>query len=90
MGKEIYRDGEKIGWIEEEHIYARDGKKLGYFEEDKYIYTEDGRKVAYVEDDKLHSEEGEQKVALEVISEQITGGVMPIIARAAIYELLGN
>lgn len=88
-GNDIWRSGEKIGWIEGNRIRARDGKKLGYFE-GNFIYGEDGWKVAYVEGDHLFSDGGNVKVPLEKISEEIEGGMLPETGKCAIYVLLGD
>ena len=91
MGKEIWRGGEKIGWVEDHHIRAHDAKKLGYFE-GNFVYNEDGHKLAYIEGDHLISYGGEHesKIALEKVSEGIEGGVLPEIGKCAIYVLLGD
>jgi hypothetical protein len=86
-GNDIWRDGTKIGWIEGNHIHAHDGNKLGYFE-DNHIYNASANKIAYIEGDYLHSADGSKKIALEKISEQITGGIIPDVAKCAIYSLL--
>ena len=31
IGNDIWRGGEKIGWIEGDYVRDRDGKKLGLF-----------------------------------------------------------
>ena len=90
MGNEIWRADKKIGWVEGNHIFAYDAKKLGYFE-GNYIYDVTGKKIAYIEEDFLVSVgERESKTRLENISEAITGGVLPEIAKCAVYVLLGS
>ncbi len=89
VGNDIYRAGQKIGWVEGNHIKARDGKKLGYFES-KFVYDSSGKKIAYIEEDYLVSEGGNAKIHLEKISEEIVGGVIPEIGKCAIYVLLGD
>jgi len=91
QGNDIYRGPDKIGWLQENHIFDRTGKKIGYFEQN-YVYDADARKLAYVEEDFLMPYGGaaSAKVRLEQIAEDVTGGVVPEIARAAIYILLGS
>jgi hypothetical protein len=91
IGNDIWRGDKKIGWIEENRIRDHDGKKLGYFE-DKFVYSEDGHKVAYIEEDFLMPYGGStsSKILLEAVAEDVTGGTIPEIARAAIYILLGS
>ncbi|MBU6500921.1 MAG: hypothetical protein KGJ89_02245 [Patescibacteria group bacterium] len=88
-GNDIFRAGEKIGWVEGSHVYAHDGKKLGYFS-GNYIYGYDGRKIAYIEGDHLFSGGSGVKVPLEKISELIEGGILPEAGKCAIYVLLGD
>ncbi|HUZ92879.1 MAG TPA: hypothetical protein VNG29_02675 [Candidatus Paceibacterota bacterium] len=88
IGRDIWRGGEKVGWVEENHIYAHDGKKLGYFE-GNYVYdANSGQKIAYIEGDYLISEGGNQKIPLDKVSEEIVGGVLPEIGKCAVYVLL--
>ena len=91
IDKSIYRGGEKIGWIENDHIFNHSGEKLGYFEGHS-IYDHSGHKIAYIENDFLVPQGGSStsKVRLEDVAGDVTGGVIPEIARAAIYILLGS
>ncbi|MBU6141533.1 hypothetical protein KGO95_00250 [Patescibacteria group bacterium] len=89
-GNDIWRDGQRIGWIENNYIRARDGKRLGYYS-GKYIYAENGSKLAFIEGDYLCSEtDPAKKVRLETINETITGGIFPEICKCTVYILLGN
>ena len=91
IGNDIWRADKKIGWMEENHVFNYEGKRVGYYE-DKYVYNEDGHKLAYIEEDFLMPYGGNEsaKVRLEVIAQDVTGGVIPELARAAIYILLGS
>ena len=93
IGNDIWRGDRKIGWMDGNHVRDHDGKKLGYFE-DRFVYNEDGHKVAYIEEDFLipygGSDSSPSKVRLEAIAEDVTGGTIPELARAAIYILLGS
>ena len=89
IGNDIWRGGEKIGFIEGSHIRAHDGHRLGYFE-GKYVYGQDGNKVAQIEEDHLISYGGNSKIPLDRVSESIEGGVIPEIGKCAVYVLLGN
>ncbi len=87
-GNDILRAGEKIGWVEGNHILAHDGKKLGYFE-GNFVYNINAQKVAYIEGDFLVSQGSTSaKTRLEQIAEEVTGGVLPEIGKCAIYVLL--
>jgi hypothetical protein len=85
-GHDIWRDSSKIGWIDGIYLHAHDGTKLGYFQ-DRFIFDLNGKKVAYIQGDYLYSATGSDKVSLDKISEQVTGGVIPDIAKCAIYTL---
>ncbi len=89
VGNAVWRGGEKIGWVEEQHVHAHDGRKLGYFE-GNYVYGEDGHKLAYVEGDHLISYGSNAKIPLEKVSEEVEGGVLPEIGKCAVYVLLGD
>ncbi len=86
-GNDIFRDGSKIGWVDGNHIWNRDGKKVGYFEEN-YIYNMGGDKMAYLEGDSLYAGNGGDKISLDNINQGMSGGVLPDIAKCAIYILL--
>ena len=87
LGNDIYRESEKIGWIEGDHIFAHDGKKLGYFDT-KYIYSVDADRIAYIEGDELLDASGNRKAHLEEITEAIEG-VLSVPCKCAIYVLIG-
>lgn len=84
-GNEIWRAGEKIGYLEGKSIHRHDGQKLGFFEEN-VVYEEEGHKIAYLEGDFLFGDDF-SKISLEKIAQEVTGGVVPEIVRAAIYIL---
>ena len=88
-GNDIWRNGQKVGWIEENYIRAHDGKKLGYFG-GNFIYGIDGHKLAYVEGDYLYSESSSTaKVSLDKINEGIEGGMLPEVGKCAVYMFIG-
>ena len=91
IGNDVWRSGEKIGWIEGSHIRDRDGKKLGYFE-DKYVRDLDGHKIAFIEQDHLVSQGSgsEARIHLDRVAEEVQGGVLSEIGKCAVYVLLGN
>jgi hypothetical protein len=91
IGNDVWRAGQKVGWIEGDYVKDRDGKKLGYFQ-DKYVYNLDGRKIAFIEQDYLISEGSgsEAKINLDQIAENVQGGVLSEIGKCAVYVLLGD
>jgi hypothetical protein len=88
IGNDIYRDSEKIGWLQGNHVFDHEGKKLGYFE-GTHVYDYDANKIAYIEGDELLDESGRRKILLETVNEDIEG-ILPEIGKCAIYTLLGN
>ena len=88
LGNEIYRAGDKIGWLEGNHVFARDGRKLGYFDSAR-VYSADADKVAYVEGDTLYDAAGNPKAHLEAVSEAIEG-VLGVVGKCAIFVFLGS
>ena len=91
IGNEVWRSGQKIGWVDDDHVRDRDGKKLGYFQ-DRFIYDMGGHKLAWIEEDYLVSQGSgdEAKIRLDQVAENIEGGVMSELAKCAIYVLLGD
>ncbi len=89
MGKDLWREGEKIGYVEGHHVYNHEGHRLGYFT-DHHVWNMRDDKLAYVEDDHLYAEEGDSKTSLEDVAQDVQGGVLPIIEKCAIYILLGS
>lgn len=85
---DILRADEKIGYLDGIHVWSHEGKRLGYFE-GNHVYDIDGRKIAYIEEDYLYGEDGRRKARIEDITSTIEG-VLPDLAKCAIYVLLGN
>jgi hypothetical protein len=83
----IWRDGQKIAWIDGNHVRADDNnRKLGYFE-NNFIYNMEGRKIAYVYENELRFENGGAAVPLERINQEIEGAV-PLLEKCAVHVLL--
>jgi len=90
IGDNVYRNGEKVGWVERNYVLDHRGIKLGYFD-NKFIYNHERRRQAYIEGDHLYSEGSKfSKISLDKINEDIEGGILPMIAKAAVYVLLGG
>jgi hypothetical protein len=83
----IWRNGQKIAWIDGDHIRTEaDGRKLGYFE-NNFIYNMDGRKIAYIYENELRFENDASPVLLEKINEEIEG-TAPLLEKCAVHVLL--
>ncbi len=91
IGNDVWRSGEKIGWIDGDHVRDRNGKKLGYFQ-GTHVYDASGHKLAFIEQDHLvsHGSGSEARIDLERIMEEVRGGVLSEIGKCAVYVLLGN
>ncbi len=88
-GHEIWRDGERAGYVDDNHIRSHDYKILGYFLND-HVFNAAGHKIAYIEGNHLHSEGGsDSKVSLDEVNKGVTGGVLSEICKCAIYCLIG-
>ncbi len=81
----IWKDGEKIGWLDGTHLRNMEDVKLGYFE-DGYIYNIEARKVAYIYENELRYENGASATQLESINEMIEGN-FPILTKCAVKVL---
>ena len=83
----IWHAGQKIGWIDGNHIREEvGGRKLGYFE-NNHIYNEAGHKVAYLFENELRFENGGASIMLEKINEEIEG-TAPLIEKCAVQVLM--
>jgi hypothetical protein len=87
VGNDIYRGGEKLGWLEENDIYGEDGGKLGYYSGDD-IYNSSGAKIGYFEGTHLKTTSG-RTVSFEELRRHVLGTASDI-ARAAVYLLFGE
>ena len=81
----IWKDTQKIGWIDGIHIRDMSNTKLGYFE-NNFIYNQDGRKLAYIHENQLMFENGSSAIPLEHINQEIQGTV-PLLTKCAIHVL---
>ena len=79
----IWRDGQKIGRLDGEHVRDSNDDKLGYFE-NNIIYNNDARKVAYIEENYLNFENSMPKISLEHINLEIEGTIS-LLAKCAIH-----
>ena len=87
-GHAIWKDGEKIGYIEGEKIYSREARKLGWISKN-HIYNYHGKKVAWVEKNHIEMEDG-KRIELDDIHEYVEGGAISDVLRTAVYLFLNN
>ncbi|MDR3402403.1 MAG: hypothetical protein P4L99_07885, partial [Chthoniobacter sp.] len=82
----IWNNGEKIGWIEGNHVRDMGDRRLGYFE-NNFVYNMEGRKVAYILENELRYENDTPAAELERVNEEIEGS-FPILTKCAVKVLL--
>ena len=88
---DLWRGGEKVGYIEGDHIVDHAGKKLGHFSEsEKKIYDESDKEVGKIVGNHITFPGDEHFIRLEDNQEQIVGGVYSDVVRAAIRIFLGE
>ncbi len=82
----IWRDGQKIGWIDGVHIRAENDVKLGWINGNK-IYNQAGHEIAYIEENELKFENGNSSKPIEEINQKVLG-TQPLIMKCAVHVLL--
>lgn len=87
-GNDIHKDGQKIGWINDGHIYGEGGRQIGYMKGND-IYHADGHKIAYLEGETLHKEAG-GSVGISEIRNNVSGGSVSDLERSAAHILFGG
>jgi len=88
VDNDIWRNGEKIGYLRNYDVFNHEGKKLGYFR-DTYVYNYEGRKIGYIQDDFLKTIDG-QESRLENNRVLVEGHDISDIQRSAVLLLLGS
>lgn len=82
----IWHDGQKIGWIDGEHVRDNSNQKLGWFQ-NGFVYNEAGQKVAYIFENELKFENGQPSISLDHINEKIEG-TAPMLQKCAVQVLV--
>ena len=88
-GHKLFRGGEEIGYVEDEHIIDHAGRKAGYYSSD-HVYDREGHKVAHIEGDYIYLSDSGHKIRIEDNNEDVIGGSLTNIQRAAARLLLGE
>ena len=89
-GNDIFRNGIKIGWIMNNHIFDHNGKKLGYFTSDNKVFDENIKKLAHLEGEFVYYPDTTKKVRLEDVISGIESPSLSNIQRIAIRIFFGN
>ncbi|HEX8974613.1 MAG TPA: hypothetical protein VF817_03955 [Patescibacteria group bacterium] len=88
-GHTFWRGGEKVGFIEDNHIKNYDGDRVGYYI-DEHIYNSRDHKVAYLLDDYICFTDSSKKIRIEDNNKDVYGGSLNNVQRAAVRVLLGE
>ena len=88
IGYEIWRNGQRAGYVDGDKIRGHDNRILGYFTSD-HVYNAEGRKFAFIEGDWLSTGVSSARVPLDKVNESIEGGALPEIGKCAVYLLIG-
>lgn len=88
-GKDLWRGGVKIGYVENGHIIDHSGEKIGFYR-DNHVFDRNENKIAYIEDDFIHFSDSTQKIRIEDNNEDVVGGDLTNLEKAAVRILLGE
>ncbi len=88
-GHDLWRGGQKIGYVSGNHIYSHTGQKIGYAS-GNHFYDHEGKKLGYVEGDFIYDVTGKQKMRIEDNHQHVEGGELTDAERAAVQFLLGD
>jgi len=89
VDNDIWRGGQKIGWIRGNDIYNINGSKLGYFQSND-IYRTDGAKAGYIQGNTLYSTGDGKNFRIDEVRNTIQGSSASDLTRAAIRLLIGG
>ncbi len=88
-GGKVRRDGQVIGYVEEEYVRDHNYEKIGYVS-DGYVKDMEGKKLSYIEGEYLYSYDSRSAhTELDKINEAVKGDAVPEIMRCAVYQLIG-
>ena len=88
-GHEFHRGGVQIGFISDEWIKDRHGDRIGYYL-DTRIFDKSGHKLAYLQNDYIHFTDSSKKIRIEDNNQEVVGGDLNNIQRAAARVLFGE
>ena len=84
----IMRGGQKVGWVDNDHVFDEHGVKLGYFDHNG-IYDHGARKIARIEGNHIFTLDGNRR-RLDDSHNHVSGGSISDLERAAIWLLIGD
>lgn len=80
------KDGMKVGWLENGHIFESSGKKIGYISGHD-IFSYNGNKIAYLNGTALTRVGHSITVHTDEINKHVTKGDFSDLERAAVFTL---
>ncbi len=87
-GHRVWRGGDKIGYVEGNHLYNEDGERVGYWSGDS-LYDMKGDRLLRVRENRVIDRNGEEH-HLDDLIEDIPSASMPELARLAIKTFFGD
>ncbi|MDO8504331.1 MAG: hypothetical protein Q7S36_00560 [Candidatus Liptonbacteria bacterium] len=89
-GNELWRGGQKIGYISDNDIFSNEGKKLGYVSGNAVYNAHDNKKLAYLQGNFVYDPVSGKKIEIEENREHVVGGQLSDVYRAAVRMFLGD
>ena len=86
--KDIYKDGEKVGWFEGKGIFSESGEKIGYISGND-INDARGNKIAYLVGEDIKRVGKDNPLRSDEINRQVTGGTLNELERSAAFIFFG-
>ena len=89
LGRDLWREGSKIGYVDNGHIVDHLGERVGTYTTDE-IRDKTGRKVAHISGDYIFFLDSSRKIRIEENNQDVVGGSLSNIQKAAVRVLLGE
>jgi len=84
----VLRDGEKIGYYENNRFFDMGGREVGYHE-DGHICDENGHMKGYLENGKVYWADGSEYDEIEKVRQHVSSGNYSEMSCAAVAILFG-
>jgi hypothetical protein len=85
---DIFKDGQKIGWLSGNDIFNLSGTKAGYYMGND-IYDSRGVKIGYVDGNSIRMTNSSIIISVQENRARILGGTYSDVCRAAIRLIFG-
>ncbi len=91
IDNDLWRNAQKIGWLERNRIFDENGREAGYYDESRHEIFDmsGGPRIAYLENNVIRAVDG-RTLQLDDILEEVQGGSVSDLCRAAIRLLVGD